>query len=138
MPTQEPGFLAPFRLKAGLNRRSQGLYPQSCAFRDHHETLSELRAEGFGLSSQSTDFQREMADRLHPPYEVLSYPRLQFAAGLKLPTLAAGGEILFKRLTLNARVEIIEKIFFPVIPPDRNAQQVVDWLISRVGGHHSN
>jgi peroxiredoxin len=41
---------------------ARGCTPQACAFRDHHQELAELGAQVLGLSAQTTDYQREMAD----------------------------------------------------------------------------
>ena len=41
---------------------ARGCTPQACAFRDHHQELAELGAQVWGLSAQTTDYQREMAD----------------------------------------------------------------------------
>jgi peroxiredoxin len=35
---------------------------------------------------------------------------------------------LLKRLTLILRDGRVERVFYPVFPPDRNAQDVLDWL----------
>jgi peroxiredoxin len=40
---------------------ARGCTPQSCAFRDHYQELQALNANVFGLSVQSTEYQREMA-----------------------------------------------------------------------------
>ena len=45
-----------------------------------------------------------------------------------LPTFEAGGMRLYRRLTLVARRGTIEKVFYPVFPPDRNASEVLAWL----------
>jgi peroxiredoxin len=37
---------------------------------------------------------------------------------------------LLKRLTLIIRDGTVEHVFYPVFPPDGNAQQVVDWLMA--------
>jgi peroxiredoxin len=107
---------------------ARGCTPQSCAFRDHHGELAALGAEVFGLSTQSTDYQRELVARLHLPFAVLSDENLGFTRALRLPTFTAGGLELIKRLTLIARHGMIEKVFYPVFPPDGNAEQVVAWL----------
>jgi peroxiredoxin len=39
--------------------------PQACAFRDHYHELVALGANVYGLSTQSTAYQREIAERLH-------------------------------------------------------------------------
>ncbi len=44
---------------------ARGCTPQACGFRDHAGELAELGAAVFGLSTQSTEYQREMAERLH-------------------------------------------------------------------------
>ena len=107
---------------------ARGCTPQSCAFRDHHRELADLGAEVYGLSTQTTAYQREMAERLHLPFEVLSDARFAFVEALRLPTFEADGMRLIKRLTLIVRDQRIEQVFYPVFPPDASAAQVIDWL----------
>jgi len=107
---------------------ARGCTPQSCAFRDHHAELRALGAAVYGLSAQDSAYQREARERLHLPFELLSDPALQLAAALRLPTFEAAGMRLYKRLTLILDGARIAKVFYPVFPPDRNAQDVADWL----------
>jgi peroxiredoxin len=107
---------------------ARGCTPQSCAFRDHHEELRALGARVFGLSTQSTGYQKEAAVRLHLPYELLSDEDLRFAQALGLPTFEVEGMVLLKRLTMIIDDGRIEKVFYPVFPPDRNAEEVLEWL----------
>lgn len=107
---------------------ARGCTPQSCAFRDHHGALSDLGARVFGLSTQDTEYQREAVDRLHLPFPLLSDADLALARGLRLPTFEVQSMVLIKRLTLVIRDGRIEKVFYPVFPPDRNAEQVIAWL----------
>jgi peroxiredoxin len=107
---------------------ARGCTPQSCAFRDHHLELAELGAEVYGLSTQATEYQREMAERLHLPFEVLSDARFAIVEALRLPTFEADGMRLVKRLTLIVRDQRIEHVFYPVFPPNESAAQVIDWL----------
>ncbi|HVB59223.1 MAG TPA: redoxin domain-containing protein [Candidatus Acidoferrales bacterium] len=51
---------------------ARGCTPQTYTFRDHHQELSQLKAGVFGLSMQTTAYQREMVERLHLPFEILS------------------------------------------------------------------
>jgi len=111
---------------------ARGCTPQSCAFRDHHRELQELGASVFGLSTQETDYQREAVDRLHLPFELLSDADLEFATALRLPTFELAEKVFIKRLTLVARDARIAKVFYPVFPPDQNADEVVRWLSRRV------
>jgi peroxiredoxin len=107
---------------------ARGCTPQSCAFRDHHRELADLGAEVYGLSTQTTDYQREMAERLHLPFEVLSDTRFAFADALRLPTFEVDGMRLIKRLTLVVKDRRVEHVFYPIFPPDQSADQVVNRL----------
>jgi peroxiredoxin len=108
---------------------ARGCTPQTCAFRD---LFAELKAAGvahvFGLSTQSNEYQTEMASRLHLPFPVLSDEKLALTGALDLPTMQVAGLTMIKRLALiidNAR---ITHVFYPVFPPDRNAGDVLAWL----------
>jgi peroxiredoxin len=87
-----------------------------------------LRANVFGVSAQSTEYQREAAERLHLPFALLSDADGRFADALHLPMFEIDGMRLIKRLTLIAREAKIVKVFYPVFPPDRNAAEVMLWL----------
>lgn len=108
---------------------ARGCTPQTCAFRD---LFADLRAAGaqhvFGLSTQDTAYQREMVERLHVPFPVLSDRDLKLAHVLRLPTMAVAGLTLLKRLALVIDDGTITHVFYPVFPPDRNASDVLAWL----------
>jgi peroxiredoxin len=110
---------------------ARGCTPQSCSFRDHHAELAALGARVFGMSTQDTDYQREAAERLHLPFALLSDEDLAFANALRLPTFEAEGMVLLKRLTLVIDDGRIEKVFYPVFPPGKSAEEVVGWLERR-------
>ena len=112
---------------------ARGCTPQSCSFRDHFADLTALGVDHlFGVSTQTTEYQREAAERLHLPFALLSDADLRFATALKLPTFEAWGETLIKRMALIVRDGQIEKVFYPVFPPDRNASEVTGYLAARV------
>lgn len=107
---------------------ARGCTPQSCAFRDHYAELQALGVGVFGLSTQTMEYQREAVERLHLPFELLSDGGLAFARALHLPTFEVEGMTLVKRLTLVVSDGRIEKVFYPVFPPDKNAAEVIAWL----------
>src|SRR5260221_6694126 len=107
---------------------ARGCTPETCAFRDHHEDLRKLGAEVFGFSTQTTEYQKEMAARLHLSFDVLSDVDLAFVHALRLPTFGIPGMTLVKRLTLVISRQHIEKVFYPVFPPDKHAAEVIEWL----------
>ena len=108
---------------------ARGCTPQSCAFRDHFNELEALGAQVFGLSAQSSEDQKEAVGRLHLPFELLSDSELKFATALRLPTFQVASMTLIKRLTLILRDGKIEKVFYPVFPPNKNAGEVIEWLV---------
>jgi peroxiredoxin len=107
---------------------ARGCTPQSCAFRDHHAEFGAFGARVAGLSSQTSEYQREAAERLGLPFRLLADPELLLAAALDLPTFTVEGMRLYRRLTIVARAGTIAKVFYPVFPPDRNAEEVLAWL----------
>jgi peroxiredoxin/catechol 2,3-dioxygenase-like lactoylglutathione lyase family enzyme len=110
---------------------ARGCTPQSCGFRDHFAELKDLgAAHVFGLSTQDTEYQREVAERLHLPFPILSDSELSFTRALKLPTFSVAGMTLLKRMALVIDDGVISKVFYPVFPPDRSAAEVVAWLRS--------
>ena len=121
---EPPGGLAAWDAIPG----ARGCTPQACAYRDHHAELVSAGARVFGLSTQDTAYQREMAGRLHLPFPVLSDERLALTLALGLPTFEHAGLTLLKRQTLVIRDVRIEHVFYPVFPSDRDAEQVLDWL----------
>jgi peroxiredoxin len=84
---------------------ARGCTPQSCGFRDHFGEL-----------------------KLHLPFPVLSDERLALARALDLPTFTTSGMTLLKRMALIIDDGVISKVFYPVFPPDKNAEEVIAWL----------
>ncbi len=88
----------------------------------------ELGVRVYGVSGQDSAYQKELAERIRLPYEVLSDPDLVLAQALALPTFAFGGVRLLKRLSLVVEGGRVAKVFYPVFPPDEDAGQVLHWL----------
>ena len=110
---------------------ARGCTPQSCSFRDHFAELKDLGVDRlFGLSTQGSDYQAEAAERLHLPFPLLSDVDLSLATALRLPTFEAWGETLIKRMAFVIRDGVVERVFYPVFPPDRNAADVMAYLRS--------
>jgi peroxiredoxin len=107
---------------------ARGCTPQSCAFRDHYQELQVLGAEVFGLSTQDTNYQREAVERLHLPFPLLSDEKLIFTKAVNLPTFEVEAMTLIKRLTFIISNGFVEHVFYPVFPPDKNADEVIGWL----------
>ncbi len=110
---------------------ARGCTPESCGFRDHYSALQTLHVRVFGLSTQTTEYQREAVERLHLPFEILSDADFRLTNALRLPTFEFDGVRLLKRLSLILADGKIEKVFYPVFPPDRHAEEVIAWLAKK-------
>lgn len=84
-----------------------------------------------GVSTQETEDQREVVERLGLPFPLLSDGDLQLTHALGLPTHILARHTLVKRLTLVVRDGRIEHVFYPVFPPDTHAANVLAWLLAR-------
>jgi peroxiredoxin len=107
---------------------ARGCTPQSCSFRDHYKEFQNLGFEVYGLSIQTPLVQKEFVDRNHLPYLILSDHEYQFCKALKLPTFEFEGEKLIKRMALIIKENKIIRVFYPVFPPDKNAETVLTYL----------
>jgi peroxiredoxin len=107
---------------------ARGCTAENCAFRDHASELRELGATVYGLSAQPLAEQRDFAEREHLPYPLLNDSAWALRGTLGLPTFEAGGERFYRRLTIVARDGRIEKVFYPVFPPEGHPAEVIAWL----------
>lgn len=107
---------------------ARGCTPQNCGFRDHYTVLMRIAAGVFGVSAQSLEEQKEAKQRLGLPFELLNDSNFALTKALRLPTFEYNGALLIKRLAIIGVDGIIRKVFYPVFPPDRNAQDVLEWL----------
>jgi peroxiredoxin len=72
--------------------------------------------------------QSEFVLRNHIPFSILSDSNYEFQSALNLPTFDFEGTRLIKRMALFMNSRKIEKVFYPVFPPDKNAEEVLAWL----------
>src|SRR5262245_44449323 len=107
---------------------AHGSTPETEGFRDLYAGFRQVGAEVFGLSTQTTAYQREMAERLRLPFAILSDASFALQRALALPTFATGGVTYLKRLTLALKGGAIERIYYPVHPPAAHAREVCAWL----------
>lgn len=124
--TGEPGKPSPDGWDAIPGAR--GCTPQSCSMRDNYRAMHELGAEVHGVSTQPTEYQLEAATRLHLPFSLLSDSKLQLTQALRLPTFKVNGWTLLKRHTIIVHGGRVEKVFYPVFPPNKHGEQVRAWL----------
>jgi peroxiredoxin len=107
---------------------ARGCTPQSCGFRDHAADLAALGVRVAGLSTQTVDEQVELAERLHMPFPVIADPDRRLGDALGLPTFEFQEATLYRRVTIVLEAGRVARVFYPVFPPDRNAEEVLAWL----------
>src|SRR5690606_33177232 len=91
---------------------ARGCTTECCAFRDRYPELQRLGAQVFGVSSQPVEEQREAAERLHLPFELLNDSNLALAGALKLPTFEHDFARFIKRITLILQDGVIRKVYY--------------------------
>ncbi len=114
----------------------RGCTPQSCAFRDLNEEFAELGVSIYAVSTQTTEYQREFAQRNHIPFPILSDWELRLTRGMRLPSIempveAGGPPTLMRRMAWYCERSTIVRCWYPVFPPNENAARVLEWLRSR-------
>jgi peroxiredoxin len=92
------------------------------------DDFKKLGVQVYGLSIQSPVVQKEFVERNHISFQVLSDENHLFADSLNLPTFDFEGDRLIKRMAFFIRNGKIQKVFYPVFPPDKNADEVLTWL----------
>jgi peroxiredoxin len=114
---------------------ARGCTPQSCGFRDLHAEFQGLGVTVAGVSTQTTAYQREFVERNHVPFDLLSDAELRLTRALRLPTFefpvtGGGPTTLIRRMAWYLVDGRIAHVWYPVFPPDRNAETVLAWLRS--------
>jgi peroxiredoxin len=112
---------------------ARGCTPQSCGFRDLYGHFEDLGIRVFGVSTQTTEYQLEFKRRNHVPFEYLSDAGLELVRAMLLPTfefpVASGGPTtLIKRMSWFVRDAKVSHVWYPVFPPNENAELVLHWL----------
>jgi len=107
---------------------ARGCTPQTCGYRDSHEAFSQLGIVVYGVSTQSSEYQQEAVRRLNLPFALLSDERLELCSSLELPSFEVTGVKLLKRVTLIVSGGRIVQCFYPVFPPDSDAEEVLRWI----------
>jgi peroxiredoxin len=65
--------------------------------------------------------------RLRLPFSLLSDDALRLTTALKLPTFVTSGLTLLKRMAWVLDDGKIIKVFYPVFPPEKSAEEVLFW-----------
>ena len=111
---------------------AHGSTPEIEGIRDLYLGFEEMPTAVFGLSMQTQGDQREFAQRLELPFDLLSDAGGAFQKALDLPTFETGGSRYLKRLTLVLRDGMIEEVFYPVHPPHAHAREVLASITAKV------
>ena len=112
---------------------ARGCTPQCVGYRDLFNEFHERGIKLFGVSTQQSAYQRAFAERNRMPFEFLADDKLVLVKLLRLPTFefavqSGGPTTLVRRMSWYVDHGRIEKIWYPVFPPERNAGEVLAWL----------
>ena len=107
---------------------AHGSTPEAEGFRDLHAGFCQVKTAVYGLSTQPTDYQLELVQRLGLPFELISDAEFALQRALALPTFSTGGITYLRRLTLAIRDGRLERVYYPVPRPGAHAREVCAWL----------
>ena len=109
---------------------ARGCTPQTNAYKDVYASFRKLGVDVYGMSTQTTAYQQELAERLQLPFAILSDHALAFQQALALPTFKVENNILLKRLTMIAHEGVIQTVHYPVFPSHADASWALTYLQS--------
>lgn len=130
--TSQPGTPPPANWDETPGAR--GCTQQSCSFKSNFSKLSKLNAVVYGMSTQNTDYQKEMTERLQLPYSVLSDAKFEYCNILNIPTFIVDCKRLIKRVTIIIESGIIEAVHYPILQSASDP----DWVIAHLSAKNRN
>lgn len=122
------------QLPSGWNELpgARGCTVEALGFKDVWNELNDLGFTVVGISSQSVSEQQTLSERYRLPFPLLSDAAGALRDALGLPTFEIRGSRYLKRLTVAAVGGRVERVWYPVFPPDGHPRDVVDYLRAMV------
>ena len=96
--------------------------------RDSHHQRGRVHQPGRRTHVQRLRQPHGAQRRLLQVPQLRSDERLQLAQAMRLPLFQVAGLTLLKRLTMVIDAGVVSHIFYPVFPPGRSADDVLNWL----------
>ena len=97
------------------------------------QNAARIRAQGLGIAAISYDSvaaTSEFSKRMRISFPLLSDAGLKLQRALQLPSFQLDDMTLLKRLVMVVDDGVIVRVFYPVFPPDRSAEEVIAWIQS--------
>jgi peroxiredoxin len=109
---------------------ARGCTPELCSIRDDIQPLllKEPDLAIFALSTQTTEYQQEVVQRLKLPFPILSDCEFKLQKALDLPTFEWQSTKYLQRITLLLREGQITQIHYPVFPSNTAAKVALSLL----------
>lgn len=104
---------------------AHGSTPELLGFARLHHGFTDVGVRLFGASAQTGEEQDWFAAEHQLPFPLLSDASLALRDAMKLPVFVAGGTTYLSRLTLVLRDGRVERVYYPVHPPDAHAREVM-------------
>jgi peroxiredoxin len=105
-----------------------GCTVQSMGYIDRYAKFQEAGIEIIGLSTQPPSEQKEFVYRMRVPFLLLSDVGMALQDSLRLPYFKVDGRTFYRRLTIYVENAIIRHTFYPVFPPDEDAERILEWI----------
>jgi peroxiredoxin len=103
---------------------AHGSTPQALAFSESYEEFTKLDVKIYGVSFQTTEWQKEFVKRNNLRFPLLSDAEHKLSSALGLATFRAGAQDFLVRRTIIVENTIITHDFYPIPNPEQNAADV--------------
>ncbi len=107
---------------------ARGCTVESCGFRDNYLQFLKMDTRIFGMSGESVAVLKQAVQKLDLPFPLLSDLKFELAMSMRLPMFELNEHTFLKRLTMIINDGVVERVFYPVFPPDTHAEEVLAWL----------
>jgi peroxiredoxin (alkyl hydroperoxide reductase subunit C) len=107
---------------------ASGCTIHSLGYRERAERFAALGFRVAAVSAQSREEQAEFVARHRIQFPVLNDSSFELANALRLPTFTVAGRTFYRRLSLVAVDQRLVHVTYPVFPPHRDAEQMLQWL----------
>ncbi|HUS98197.1 MAG TPA: redoxin domain-containing protein [Hyphomicrobiaceae bacterium] len=106
---------------------AHGSTPELEGFQRLAHGFDAINVSVFAVSAQEPGAQRDFARRAGITFPLLSDQDFELQSALRLPIFETGGTKFLSRLTVIAKHGVIERVYYPVHPPDTHAREVLYW-----------
>ena len=107
---------------------ARGCTPQNISMSKYNNDFKIYDAISIGISTQPINELTKISYIRKFLQTLVSDSNLEFQEKLNIPTFQFENKVMYKRMTLVVRESKINKVFYPIFPPDKHIFEIIEWL----------